>query len=42
MLTGDSGSSAKAVTQQVDIEHYQAAMLPGSKKDFVISLQKAV
>jgi len=42
MLTGDSGSSAKAGTQQVDIEHHQAAILPGSKRDFVISLQKAV
>ncbi|MEO5599639.1 MAG: heavy metal translocating P-type ATPase [Cyclobacteriaceae bacterium] len=39
MLTGDNEQTAKAVSEQVGIKHFQAEMLPSDKADFVKSLQ---
>ncbi len=39
MLTGDNEQTAKAVSEQVGIKHFQADMLPSDKADFVKSLQ---
>lgn len=39
MLTGDNEFSAKAVAEQVGIDHYVAQMLPADKADFVKDLQ---
>jgi P-type Cu2+ transporter len=40
MLTGDNEQTAKAVSSQVGIKHYQADRLPSDKADFVKQLQK--
>lgn len=40
MLTGDNEQSARAVANAVGIHHYKAQMLPTTKADFVVSLQK--
>lgn len=39
MLTGDNEATAKAVSAQVGIHHYQAEVLPEEKADFVKKLQ---
>jgi len=39
MLTGDNEATAKAIADQVGIEHYKAEMLPQDKADFVKELQ---
>lgn len=39
MLTGDNEQTAKAVADQVGIEHFQAEMMPSDKADFVKRLQ---
>lgn len=40
MLTGDNGSTAKAIAAQVGIKHYKAEVLPAHKADFVKDLQQ--
>ncbi|MFN8415419.1 MAG: heavy metal translocating P-type ATPase [Cytophagaceae bacterium] len=40
MLTGDSLSTAKAVSSQVGIQHYKAEMLPSDKANFIKELQQ--
>lgn len=39
MLTGDNEQTAKAIAQQVGIDHYKAGVLPAQKSDFVKELQ---
>lgn len=40
MLTGDNEQTAKAVSQQVGIDHYKANVLPAQKSSFIRELQK--
>lgn len=40
MLTGDNQQTAKAVADEVGIEHFKAEMMPSDKSDFVKSLQE--
>ena len=40
MLTGDNEQTARAVAQQVDLEHFRAEVLPSDKADFVKELQQ--
>jgi Cu2+-exporting ATPase len=39
MLTGDNEQTAKAVSQQVGIDHYKANALPAQKSEFIKQLQ---
>ncbi len=39
MLTGDNEQTAKAVSEQVGIEHYKANVLPAQKSEFIKELQ---
>lgn len=39
MLTGDNQQTAKAVAQQVGLQHFKAEVLPGEKAEFVKQLQ---
>ncbi|MDP3556118.1 MAG: heavy metal translocating P-type ATPase [Bacteroidota bacterium] len=39
MLTGDNEQTAKAVSQQVGIEHFKANVLPAQKSEFIKELQ---
>ena len=39
MVTGDNEQTAKAIAFQAGIQHYQSAMLPSDKYDFVKQLQ---
>lgn len=39
MLTGDNEQTAKAVSEQVGIEHFKANVLPSQKSDFIKELQ---
>ncbi len=41
MLTGDNEVTAKAVSQNLGIDHYQSELLPDQKAAFVKQLQKA-
>jgi len=40
MLTGDNKATAKAIAEQVGIQHYKAEVLPTHKADFVKELQQ--
>ena len=40
MLTGDNTYTAKAVAEQVGIDHYKGEVLPNDKQQFIIELQK--
>ena len=40
MLTGDNEQTAKAVADQVGIDHFKAEVMPSDKADFVKELQK--
>ncbi|HEY9047256.1 MAG TPA: heavy metal translocating P-type ATPase [Ohtaekwangia sp.] len=40
MLTGDHEQAAKAIAQQVGLQHYRAGMLPADKAAFIAELQK--
>lgn len=40
ILTGDNEATAKAVAEQIDINHYKAEVLPQHKADFVKELQQ--
>lgn len=40
MLTGDNPHTAKAIAEQVGIQHYRAEVLPANKADFVKELQQ--
>lgn len=40
MLTGDNQQTAKAVADEVGIEHFKAEVMPSDKSDFVKSLQE--
>jgi Cu2+-exporting ATPase len=40
MLTGDNKATAKAIAEQVGIQHYKAEVLPAHKADFVKELQQ--
>lgn len=40
MLTGDNPQTAKAVADEVGIEHFKAEVMPSDKSDFVKSLQE--
>lgn len=40
MLTGDNIQTAKAVAQQVGIQHYKAEILPSEKAEFIKDLQQ--
>lgn len=40
MVTGDNASTAKAIAEQVGIQHYKAEVLPAHKSDFVKHLQQ--
>ena len=40
MLTGDNEQTARAVAQQVGLEHFRAEVLPSDKADFVKELQQ--
>ena len=39
MLTGDNKQTAKAVAEQVGIDHFKAEVMPSDKADFVKELQ---
>lgn len=39
MLTGDNPQTAKAVAEEVGIDHFKAEVMPSDKSDFVKSLQ---
>ena len=39
MLTGDNEQTAKAIAEQVGLNHYKAEVLPSEKADFVKALQ---
>lgn len=39
MLTGDNQQTAKAVAEEVGIDHFKAEVMPSDKSDFVKSLQ---
>ena len=39
MLTGDNEATAKAISSELDIDHYKAEVLPDQKEDFVKELQ---
>ncbi len=39
LLTGDQEATAAAIAQETGIDHYQAAMLPQQKADFITKLQ---
>lgn len=41
MLTGDNALVAGAVARQIGVEHFQAALLPKQKQEFVKNLQEA-
>ncbi|PZV80295.1 Cu2+-exporting ATPase [Algoriphagus aquaeductus] len=40
MLTGDNPQTAKAVAEEVGIDHFKAEVIPSDKSDFVKSLQE--
>ncbi len=40
MLTGDNQQTAKAVADEVGIEHFKAEVMPSDKSDFIKSLQQ--
>src|SRR5207245_7152447 len=40
MLTGDNQYTAKAIAEQVGIQHFKAEVLPANKADFVKQLQQ--
>ena len=40
MLTGDNSSTARAVAQQLGLDHFRAEVLPSEKADFVKELQQ--
>lgn len=40
MLTGDNPQTAKAVAEEVGIDHFKAEVMPSDKSDFVKSLQE--
>ncbi|MEX2235104.1 MAG: heavy metal translocating P-type ATPase [Cyclobacteriaceae bacterium] len=40
MLTGDNEQTARAVAQQVSLEHYRAEVLPADKANFIRDLQE--
>lgn len=40
MLTGDNPHTAKAIAEQVGIQHYRSDVLPANKADFVKELQQ--
>lgn len=39
MLTGDNEQTAKAIAEQVGIQHFKANVLPAQKSEFIIELQ---